>query len=316
MNPETFAEWMRRQGHLVVRSESSYWHSAGLRCLQAFPYHWQIRPSEAEIRHLMKEHRILALRYSTPIDHPDGLISYHVVLHHPYTLEDLKSQARNGIKRGLKCFTVEQISFERLATEGWLLQQDTLDRQNRLRSMRRAEWERICRSADGLSGFEAWAATKDHELAAALIICRIEDTFNVPYALSHRKYLREHVNNALFHAVSCEMLGREGIREIFFTVQSLDAPPSVDDFKFRMGLLPVAVRQRVDFPPWLTPFITPTLHTLTVKLLQHNDGNPIFPKMMGMLRFHIQGKRHLREQDWPECVSQFKEELINRHEEP
>ena len=218
MNPEILAAWMRRQGHFVVRTDSSYWYSAGPRVLQAFPYHWQIRPSEEEVRQLMKRYGILAIRYSTPIDHPNGMVSYHVVLHHPYTLDGLKSQTRNGIKRGLNYFNVEQISFERLATDGWLLQQDTLRRQGRLKSMSRAEWERLCRSSDGLPGFEAWAATKDRKLAAAMIICRIDDTFNVPHALSHSKYLREHVNNVLFYTVSCELLGREGIREIFFAV--------------------------------------------------------------------------------------------------
>ena len=315
MNPETFAEWLRRQGHLVVRTDSSYWYSAGPRVLQAFPYHWQIRPSEEEIRALMKDRGIFALRYSTPIDYPNGSVSYHIALRHPYTMDGLNSKARNGVKRGLKCFNVEQISFERLAMEGWLLQEDTLCRQNRLGCMTQAEWEQLCRSADGLPGFEAWAATADSNLAAALIICRINDVFNVPYALSHRDYLREHVNNALFYTVSCEMLGRECIREIFFTVQSLDAPPSVDDFKFRMGLLPVAVRQRVDFHPWLAPFATPMLHNLTATLLKHSDGNRLLPKAEGMLRFHVQGKRPLAEQEWPKCVDSLKEDLLEKYEE-
>lgn len=315
MNPETFAEWLRRQGHHVVRTDSSYWYSAGPRTLQAFPYHWQIRPSEEEICDLMKEHNFFALRYSTPIDYPHGRVSYHVVLRRPYTLEGLKSKARNGVKRGLKSFNVEQISFERLATEGWHLQEDTLCRQNRSQCMTQVEWERICRSAEDLPGFEAWAATTDSDLAAALIICRLDDVFNVPYALSHHKYLREHVNNALFYTVSCEMLGREGIRELFFAVQSLDAPPSVDDFKFRMGLLPVVVRQRVDFHPWLTPFATPTLHNLTANLLKHSDGNHLLSKAEGMLRFHVNGKRSLAEQEWPKCVNPLKDELLDKYEE-
>ena len=37
MNSETFAEWLRRQGHRVYRTASSYWYEAGPRVLQAFP---------------------------------------------------------------------------------------------------------------------------------------------------------------------------------------------------------------------------------------------------------------------------------------
>ena len=303
MNAETFAEWMRRQGHQVIRTASSYWYDAGPRVLQAFPYHWLITPDEKEIHDLMVKHGIAALRYSTPLDFPKGMVSYHVVLNRPYTLEMLRSQARNGVKRGLEHFKVERISFERLATEGWVLQQDTLARQDRLRSMTQKEWEHLCRSAEGLPGFEAWAAISNNELAGAVIICRIDDVFNVPYAMSHSRFLPNHVNNVIFFSVSCEMLGREGISSVFFTVQSLDAPADVDEFKFRMGFEPKAVRQRVDFHPALNPFATPAVHTLTGKLLQRDPSNPLLAKAEGMLRFHVEGKRRIAEQAWPKCLT-------------
>jgi hypothetical protein len=311
MNAETFAEWMRRQGHRVFRTASSYWYDAGPRVLQAFPYHWLITPDEKEIRALLMENGIAALRYSTPLDFPKGMVSYHIVLHKPYELEMLKPQARNGVKRGLDHFKVEQISFERLATEGWVLQQDTLARQDRLRSMTQPEWERLCRSADGLPGFETWAAISNGELAGAVIICRIDDVFSVPYAFSHSRFLPEHVNNAIFYAVSREMLDRDGISGLFFTVQSLDAPVNVDEFKFRMGLKPKIVRQRVDFHPFLDPFATPTVHSWAQKLLQRDPSNPRIAKAEGMLRFHVEGQRDIAEQTWAECLVKQKDTLLH-----
>lgn len=302
MNAETFAEWMRRQGHRVYRTASSYWYEAGPRVLQAFPYHWLITPDEKEIRELMLGHGIAAVRYSTPLHFDGGKASYHVVLQKPYQLEALKPQTRNGIKRGLAHFSIEQIPFQRLATEGWILQQDTLERQNRLRSMTQAEWELLCRSAEGLAGFEAWAAISNGELAGAVIICRIDDMFNVPYAMSHSRFLCDHVNNAVFYAASCNMLEREGVNGIFYTVQSLDAPANVDEFKFRMGLKPKAVRQRVDFHNLLNPFATPMTHSWTKNLLQHDPSNPLLAKAEGMLRFHVEGNHALPEQPWPECL--------------
>ncbi len=308
MNPETFAEWLRRQGHSVVRTPSSYWYSAGPRVYQAFPYHWLICPPEAEIRALLLSRGIVALRYSTPLDFPNGRVSYHIVLRRPYQLDALKAQARNGVKRGLAACEVRQIPFERLATQGWVLQQDTLDRQNRLRSMDQSEWERICRSAIDLPGFEAWAAFVGGELAAALIVCRIDSIWSVPYALSHRRFLPEHVNNALFYSVSTDLLARADVEGIFFTVQSLDAPPSIDDFKLRMGLTPKAVRQRVDFHPGLAPLASPAVHRFIVRRLQRDQGNPLLAKAEGMLRFHIEGRRELSSQEWPECVSHASKE--------
>ena len=307
MNAETFAEWMRRQGHAVYRTASSYWYEAGPRVLQAFPYHWVVAPSRKEIRDLMLGHGIVALRYSAPLDSPDGMVSYHVVLRPPYKLEALKPQTRNGVKRGLNHFKIERISFERLATEGWNLQQDTLARQERLRSMSQKEWERLCRSAEDLEGFEVWAAVAGSELAAAMIICRIDDVFNVPYAMSHSRFLGDHVNNAIFYCVSCEMLSRDNMSSVFFTVQSLDAPANVDEFKFRMGYESKPVRQHVDFHPLLAPFATASTLAGTRKLLQRDPSNPLLAKAEGMLRFHVEGMRPLAEQCWPECVSHQKE---------
>jgi hypothetical protein len=307
MNAEIFAEWIRRQGHQVFRTASSYWYGAGPRVLQAFPYHWLISPAQEEIDGLMMTHGIISLRYSTLLNSQVGKVSYHIILHNPYNMDMLKSQSRNGVKRGLSRCSIEQISFERLATEGWILQRDTLDRQNRLRSMTQVEWERICRSATDLPGFEAWAAVSDHELTAALIVCQIDSTWSVPYALSHRKFLNDHVNNALFYSASRNLLDREDIEGIFFTVQSLDAPPTVDDFKLRMGLTPKPVRQRVDFHPWLRPLATTTTHKLFTNLLQHDSGNPVIAKTEGMLRFYIEGKEPLNRQHWPECLMPCKE---------
>jgi hypothetical protein len=311
MNAEVFAEWLRRQGHRVYRTTSSYWYNAGPRVLQAFPYHWVITPGRNEIRNLINRHGIIALRYSTPLASPMGMVSYHVVLHAPYELEALRSQTRNGVKRGLEHFNVERISFERLATEGWALQYDTLVRQDRLRSMKRSEWECLCRSAGDLPGFEAWAAISGKELAGALIVCRIDEVFNVPYAMSRSCCLSNHVNNVLFYSVSCELLERENANGVFFTVQSLDAPAHVDEFKFRMGFESKAVRQRVDFHPCLDLLATPVALGLVQRLLKRDPSNPFFAKVEGMLRFHVEGKRPLAEQTWPACLKEQKEVSVH-----
>ena len=306
MNADTFAEWLRRQGHRVVRTSSSFWDEAGPRVYQAFPYHWLIKPSTQELRSLTLGRGIAALRYSTPLDAPRGMVSYHVVLHGPYNVEMLRAQARNGVRRGLCRFQVERIAFERLAEEGWSLQADTLERQGRTKSMRQADWQRICRAADGLPGFEAWGAICDGELAAALLTARIDDMCYVPYALSHSRFQREHVNNALFYAVSSNLLGREGVAGIFFTLQSLDAPESVDEFKFRMGLMAEPVRQQVVFHPCLSPLATRKTYALLLQRLARDPGNPLLAKAEGMFRFYLEGKRPLETQDWPACLAEYR----------
>lgn len=310
MNAENFAEWMRRQGHQVYRTESTYWYNAGMHVFQAFPYHWVIRPNERELNALMLHQGVLSLRYSTPLDASDGLASYHVMLCKPYEIEALRPQARNGIKRGLTNCSVEQISFDRLADEGWKLQNDTLERQGRNESMTQADWQRICLSAKGIPGFEAWAAIVDGELAASIITTRIDDTCYVPYAESQTKFLNKHVNNALFYVAVRDMLGRDGVKGIFFGLQSLDAPCSTDEFKFRMSFTPKPVRQRVLFNPLLMPFATERTHQLLTSLLKRRPGSYILSKAEGMLRFHLNGKQDLSKQAWPECLLDSKESVL------
>jgi hypothetical protein len=176
--------------------------------------------------------------------------------------------------------------------------------------MKQDEWERLCRAADGLPGFEAWGATSKGELAGAVIICRIDDVFNVPYAMSRTAFLNNHVNNAVFYSVSCEMLKREGVSSVFFTVQSLDAPANVDEFKFRMGFQPRAVRQRVDFHPFINPLATSSVHTWVRMTLQRDPSHPFLTKAEGMLRFHVEGKYPLAQQTWPECLADQKKVFV------
>ena len=311
MNAEIFAEWLSRQGHKVIRTASSYWYDAGPRVLQAFPYHWLIEPSNKEVRDLMLGRGIAALRYSTPLAASSGAISYHVVLRSPYHLEVLRAQARNGVRRGLSCFRVERIAFERLAEEGWILQRDTLERQGRIKSMSCSAWQRICRSAVGLPGFEAWGATFEGQLAASLLTTRIDDTFYVPYAQSHSNFLRRHVNNALFYTVSCDLLAQPGVTGIFFGLHSLDAPESIDEFKFRMGFAAKSVRQRVVFHPLLEPFSTATVHRVLVRSCARFPGNPMLSKAEGMLRFRLLGQRPLDDQAWPACLAEPTSEIAS-----
>lgn len=311
MDTKTYLEWLRRQGHHIYQSHSSYWYDAGPRVIQAFPHHKLIKPTDQELKNLLIRNGLFALRYSLPINSNKGMASYHVVLHEPYNLEKLPHQARGGIKKGLNHFQVDQISFNRLADEGWGLQQDTLDRQGRLKSMNQTEWRKICNSASGLPGFEAWAAINNGQLAAAQIIAKVGNTACVPYAVCHRFFLCDHVNNVLFYVVSKNLLSRPGISNIFYCLHSLDAPTSVDQFKNRMNFIFKPVLQRVVFHPLLSPFISNHTYRTIHHYSKKDPSSSVLAKAEGMVKFYLNGKKTLDEQEWPEFVTQHKEKIIN-----
>jgi len=310
VNPEVFAEWLRHRGHHVVRTASSYWFDAGPRVFQAFPYHWVIQPPREELRNLMLGKGIVALRYSTPVSAPTGCISYHAVYDKPtYALDNLERRSRQNVRTGLKNCRVEPISFERYAEEGWLLEMDTLERQGRQKKQEKESWHRQCAAARNLPGFEVWGALIGDRLAASLFTFQMEDWCEMLFQQCHRDYLNARVNNALTFVVTQTMLNRPNIKSVFYALHSLDAPCSVDDFKFRMGYTPKPVRQRVVFHPWLQHFVNGFAHKATAHLLRRYPANHTLAKAEGALRFHLQGKRPLDAQEWPECLVDCRSEL-------
>ena len=311
MNADIFAEWLVSQGHSVVRTTSSYWYDKSSQVYQAFPYHWLIQPTEEELIDLLRKKRAIALRYSKPIDSIPGCISYHAIYDEPsYTLDGLDRRSRQNIRKGLNNCSVEPISFERYAKDGWLLEKDTLDRQGRRTRQSQETWHRNCMAAADLPGFEVWGALVDDRLAATLFIFQMEDCCEMIFQQCHRDYLNLRVNNALTFVVTQTMINRPNIKSIFYALHSLDAPCSVDEFKFRMGYTAKPVRQRIVFNPMLEPLAGSFLHKITARLLRRYPSNYIFAKAEGMLRFHMQGKCRLNDQDWPECLIDSKINLI------
>jgi hypothetical protein len=108
-----------------------------------------------------------------------------------------------------------------------------------------------------------------------------------------RKYLSDHVNNALSFVVTQTMLSRPGVKSILYGLHSLDAPASVDEFKFRMGYTAKPVRQRVVFHPCLKPIFNHYSHAAVQRLLAWRPGDPILAKAEGMMRFYLERRRAL-----------------------
>jgi hypothetical protein len=313
MNPEVFAEWYRRQGHTIYQTGSSYWNSQGSRVYQAFPYHWVVSPPEKELSDFLTRTGSIGLRYSTPLTAPLGQVSYHAVFEgREYNMDTLGKWARKNVRRGLKFCTVDQVSFQYLAREGRKLQLDTLNRQGRKLAVSTELWQNRCLSAADLPGFEAWGAFVGAELAASVITFQMDDCVYMLYQQCLAQFLPEHVNNALSFTVTQQMVSRPATKSILYGLHSLDAPASVDEFKFRMGYVARPVRQRVVFHPALRPLFNPLSHRLVRKLAGANGGNPTLAKVEGMLRFYLQGRLPLEQQQWPENLLDQKARLLGQ----
>lgn len=306
-----FAEWLHCQGYTVIQTENSYWFNQGPRIYQAFPYHLQINPGEAELNELLGENKAIGLRYSTSIHSSQGVVSYHVIYKgKEYSEDTLSKKARYDVRKGLKNCVVERISLPKLAVEGWQGRLETLIRQGRVKAESRDWWNKLCLSASDLPGFEAWGAISDGNIVASLLGFRCDNCFSILYQQSKTNYLSLGVNNALTFVVTKEIIERPEIDYIFYGLNSLDAPPSVDAYKFRMNYTALPVRQRVVFNPWLAPAFNNASHSLLKLLLRWQPHNPVFAKAEGMIRFYLDGKRPLNKQTWPEALIKQKQELL------
>lgn len=302
MNPDIFAEWFRRQDYTVVRTESSYWVDQGRRVYQAFPYHWTITPTEQELNAFLRRHNAISLRYSTPWEAPLGKASYHVVVEEGnFVLETLPRRVRQDIRKGLDYARVEPIPIARLAEDGWLLRHEVLLRQGREDAENQTWWRRMCMSAEDLPGFEAWGAVHNDQLVSTMLAVACEDCYTFLFHQSATDHLKYGINNAIFYTITHETLQRPGITQNFVALHSLDAPPSVDRFKFRMGYVARPLRQRVVFHPLLKPIINQVTHEGIRKLTKWSY-NSTLAKAEGMIRFYLEGKRALDKQDIPEAL--------------
>jgi GNAT superfamily N-acetyltransferase len=313
MTPEIFAEWLRRQGHRVVRTRSSYWFDSGPRVFQAFPYHWVIRPTEDELRDFFFEENAIGLRYSTDLEAEEGACSYHIVFERPdYGIRDVEASIRAKVRRGLEACQVGPIPLERYATEGWPIERDTRSRQQRHSRHGRAHWDRMIRAAADLDGFEAWGAEVGGRLAASLLFLRIDDCVDMLYQQSLSEFLPQRVNNALLFEATRALAADPGVRLIHNGLHSLDAPPSVDQFKVRLGYSVRPVRQRVVFHPRLAPWMNASASRCFGGLAALYPKSDYLQKAEGLVRFHANGKLSLARQPFPELLAAEREANCRR----
>jgi len=303
MSSVSFIEWIERQGYRVVTTASSHWYEIKSRVYQAIPFHHLISPSEAELRQLLHESGAIALRCSTATEAGEGKLSYHVVnANKDYDLAQFSRSTRYDVRKGLKYAGVEPISLSRLSSEGWALRQETLARQGRSGAETETWWKRLCASAEGLAGFEAWGALRQGRLMAAILTCTMEDWCVGLYQQCCSEALTTCVNNALTYSFTKEALARPEITQVFYGLHSLDADEKLDRYKFRMGYAAKPVRQRVVFNRWMRWLLNGASYRVLRAARARWSEQPTLAKAEGMARFYLEGRKPLAEQVWPDCL--------------
>jgi hypothetical protein len=287
MNADTFAEFLTRQGHHIVKTETCYWYNAQPGFYFYFPYHRLINPGAEEIRKILWGEHSIGMRFFTPVDCV-GKSSYIIVCSDKnYDLSVLEAKSRNQTRRGLENFEIKPISFRELAKLGNALNIDTLTRQGRNHQAQdEHKWELYCKATDGLDGFEAWGAFTGGKLVSFIIGFQMEDHFTFLHQSSASEYLRLYPNNALIFTVTKLKLALPEVNTVSYGPQSLDAPESLDTFKFHMGYQKRPMKQRIVFNPLIKPFIGGALHKFVQSIAIARPQSDTLRKLEGVIRFY------------------------------
>jgi len=285
---QAYATFLRRLGHRLHESESARWYDAQPGFYFYFPYHRLIEPSDDELRRLLLGRACIGARYFTPTS-AVGKESYLVVCaDRHYDLASLdKHSARRETLRGLENSLVRRLGLVELAEVGSSLYQDTLTRQGRDPQLwSAARWRRYCDAAGGLPGFDAWGAHVGDELAAFMLGFQFEDHFTILHHCSATHLLPSHPNNALVYTVTRAKLTTPGVTAVSYGPQSLDAPASLDAFKFRMGYRRRPMKQAIVFNPLVRPFVGGASHGVVRAASHRCPRSDTLRKLDGILSFY------------------------------
>ncbi len=287
---EIYLDYLTNSGYFPVKTESCWWFNAyhQKRVYFSLPLHRQITPSELEIRRFFqKEPQAWAVRFISPIEGSFGIRSYQWVYRPPYLIENLSSNNRSKIRRGLRRCTVRKVSFRTLAESGQQARQDTLSRHDQKQDCDSG----IDLSMADCSNFEAWGAFVGDELAAYLITLWVEEWAHLLVNRSSDQHLRHYPNNALIFYAVRELLSRSDCSAISYGWEPLEPHQSLDHFKSGMGAVQEPVRQCVLLRPALRVFLRPVICRGLAALARLFPANSRMQKAAGLFTLAAAGAR-------------------------
>jgi hypothetical protein len=114
----------------------------------------------------------------------------------------------------------------------------------------------------------------------------MEDTCTILRQSSATEYLPMYPNNALVFYLTQQKINLPEVNCVSYGPQSLDAPESLDTFKFRMGFQKSPMKQTIVFNPLVRPFINGFTHRCVRGLSARKPESDTLRKLEGTLRFY------------------------------
>lgn len=224
-----------------IASGDTLWFQSGPSFYQSFPFHEVHKAADVNLRDVFRSPRAMAARYAqVPEEGRRSASSALWARREPYSLNDLSSNTRSKVRRGLKNTTIERIDFPTLLDRGFPLVASTAARQRmRIGNRQAASFRRMCVTAAKYPMMEAWGGYVGDALAVFAVCFQVDDCLQISTVRSDSELLNSYPNNALIHTLMEGAYERAGVTSVCYGLASLDrGTGGLNDFKRSAGFDP------------------------------------------------------------------------------
>ena len=246
----TLARFLEQRGRRIFRACGATWYAAPCRFLMSLPYQAMLDPDPAELRHLIREARMLGVRF--PAIAWTGLESgLYVLRRREYEIESVHPKHRPRVRRGLQTFDIRLASAQELMAQGLALNLNTMARQGRYDPEfgEKRRWQTLVEAAFSCPGVSVPAAFVGSRLAAYMVTCREHGWLHILHQMSRQEDLPNFPNHVLTYSVTRQALGDPALEAVCYGYVPLFAADGLHEYKLRFGYEMVPHRSAIQLHP-------------------------------------------------------------------
>jgi hypothetical protein len=250
------ARFLELRGHRVFEALGTAWAHYRGSFFCALPYQRELDPDPAEVREMMRKHRVWCLRYRSRdrTEFPSGL---YVCRPREYGMERLSRQCRQHVSRGLNLCTIREVEPAELLVEGRQLNLETMERQHRYDPEfgDPAQWKRFVQAVRQSPGVSVTGAYLSGRLSAYIVTCREGAWLHMLYKMTRTLDRSYPVSHALDYWLITQAAADPGIEFAENSFVSVLPNDGLDAYKRHMGFFILPFDLAVRFHPLLSPLI-------------------------------------------------------------
>jgi hypothetical protein len=232
----------------MIRYKGINWFYYQGALLPKVPPHKEIILSKKEERELLQKSKALFLRYTKSWDRDEGRFWY-VIKDTFNRFEELSSNTRSKVRRGLKHFVVKQVSNVMIANEGYIVYKEAF--KNYVTIKKPLEEKVYKKEILNAKEDDFWAVYYNDRIIAYSQNRIEEESINYAIIKFHPQYLKFYPSYALFYTMNQYYLEEkhflyvnDGARSIFHETNIQDF--LIDKFKFRKSFVTLCIVYRWD----------------------------------------------------------------------